>query len=304
MKTRIFTSIILSACLHFSYGQNVGIGTNSPGSKLTVNGSFAAGYITDAITPKTLGVTNYYYAYSGSVAGIVNLPAAISGAGNFGGRIYHIKNTGSSTLAITANGAELIDNQSGAGVASISLPAGYMAEIISKGTTGAVTTWEVAFLGSASPNLGTALYLKATSNTNVPGGTGIIPVNFSNTPIYNSGDFVFNGATGVITVNTPGTYIATLQTSWTNISAAQQLTGGISDVSTGLWIGRGTHYSAAALSGTVGELLSVTSPLTLTAGQQVRFAVAAPAASTILAAETGATGTGTVTTGLLQRISN
>lgn len=127
---------------------NTGIGTTTPGSKLTVNGSFAGPYTT-VTTGGTVGANDFYIAYNGSSNGTLTLPAAISGAGNFLGRMYHFKNTGAATLTIAANGAELIDNQSGAGVPTVSVPAGYYAFFISKGlTTG--TTWELVLLSSSN----------------------------------------------------------------------------------------------------------------------------------------------------------
>ena len=148
------TAIILTGFLLICSGLcaqtgNAGIGTVSPGSKLTVNGSFAAAYKNITVSTYTLLVSDYYLAWNGSSAGTVKLPAAISGSGNFSGRVYHIKNTSTSnSLTIAANGSELMDDQSGAGVASITLPAGYYAMFISKGTTSGVT-WEVAIVGSS-----------------------------------------------------------------------------------------------------------------------------------------------------------
>ena len=128
---------------------NTGVGTTTPGSKLTVNGSFAATYKNITATTYTLLASDYYLAWNGSAAGTITLPAAISGSGNFSGRIYHIKNTSTnSSLTIAANGSELMDDQSGAGIASITLPAGYYGMFISKGTTSG-TTWEVAIVGSS-----------------------------------------------------------------------------------------------------------------------------------------------------------
>ncbi len=126
---------------------NVGIGDATPGSNLTVNGSFAGNYRIATATG-SVAATDYYVAYNGASNGTLTLPAA-SGTLLLG-RTYHFKNTGSTTLTIAANGSELIDNQSGAGVSSVTLPAGYYALFISKGTTGAVTTWETAIIGTSS----------------------------------------------------------------------------------------------------------------------------------------------------------
>ena len=145
----ILTGFFLACSSMYAQTGNTGIGTTTPGSNLTVNGSFAATYKNVTVTTYTLLASDYYLAWNGSSAGTVTLPAAISGSGNFSGRVYHIKNTSTSnSLTVAANGSELMDDQSGPGVASITLPAGYYAMFISKGTTSSVT-WEVAIVGSS-----------------------------------------------------------------------------------------------------------------------------------------------------------
>lgn len=151
-KPRLFGALALCALLSgfssFSQTGNTGIGTTTPGSKLSVSGSFAAQY-TSVAASGPVGANDFYLAYSGSTNGTLTLPAAVSGSGNFSGRMYHFKNTGSATLTVAANGAELIDNQAGAGVPSVNVPPGYYAFFISKGTlTG--TTWELVLLSSSS----------------------------------------------------------------------------------------------------------------------------------------------------------
>ncbi|WP_126652321.1 hypothetical protein [Chryseobacterium aureum] len=128
---------------------NVGINTANPGSNLTVNGSFAATYRMIS-TSGTVGADDYYIAYNGIADGTLTLPAAVNGAGNFAGRTYHFKNTGLATLTISANGSELIDDQSGGGgVPSITVPAGYYAFLVNKGAvTGA--TWELVLVSSSN----------------------------------------------------------------------------------------------------------------------------------------------------------
>lgn len=302
MKKLLFSLALLTAAVFSLQAQtgNVGIGTNVPGSKLTVNGSFAATY-KNVSASATLGVSDFYVAYSGAANGTLTLPAATAAApaaGNIQGRVYHFKNTSSSTLTIAASGTELIDNQAGAGVATVTMPPGTYAMFISKGTTTG-TTWEVSILHNT---FGTALYLSATANTTVT-PPGINPVILSNV-IYNSGDFSFAPATGIITVNKAGIYVMTFQTSWVNIIDGQQLTAGITDANTGQWIGRSTHYAARATpSTTVGEALYMSAPITVTAGQQLRYGVASGQTATIIANETGASGTGVVTSALLQKIN-
>lgn len=150
MKKRIYSSLLIAFVCTGAFAQtgNVGIGTTSPGSKLTVNGSFGATY-TVVSASGAIGASDFYTAYNGGSNGTLTLPAAVSGSGNFLGRTYHFKNTGAAILTIAANGAELIDNQSGAGVASINVQPGYYAFFISKGTTSG-TTWELVLLSSAN----------------------------------------------------------------------------------------------------------------------------------------------------------
>ena len=121
--------------------QNTGIYTKNPGSNLVVNGSFAADYKI-ATGNFILDDSDFYIAYNGNADGIIQLPMAISGPGNFKGRIYRIKNTtGNRVLTVAAQNLEKIDAVTD--VSSILLPPGYYAEFISKGTTTG-TTWELS----------------------------------------------------------------------------------------------------------------------------------------------------------------
>ncbi|THD31819.1 MAG: hypothetical protein DI588_09435 [Flavobacterium johnsoniae] len=121
--------------------QNTGIFTKNPGSSLAVNGSFAGDY---KITTGNfiLDDSDFYIAYNGNADGIIQLPMAISGPGNFKGRIYRIKNTTDNwNLTVAAHNLEKIDAVTD--VSSIVVPPGYYAEFISKGTTTG-TTWELS----------------------------------------------------------------------------------------------------------------------------------------------------------------
>lgn len=144
----ILTGFLLTCSSLCAQTGNTGIGTVTPGSKLTVNGSFAAPYKNISASATVLA-NDFYVAYNGSSNGTLTLPAAVSGTGNFSGRMYHFKNTGTAILTVAANGTELIDNQSGAGVASVDVPAGYYAFFINKGTTTG-TTWELVLLSSSN----------------------------------------------------------------------------------------------------------------------------------------------------------
>ena len=173
-KTAVTLTVFFLTCgsLYAQTG-NTGVGTTTPGSKLTVNGSCAATYKNITATTYTLLASDYYLAWNGSSAGTITLPAAISGSGNFSGRVYHIKNTSTgSSLTVAANGSELIDDQSGAGIASTILPAGYYAMFVSKGTTSS-TTWEVAIVGSSSTSTPTGADNGLTMGYNSAGKTGL-----------------------------------------------------------------------------------------------------------------------------------
>lgn len=205
--------LALSGNLMYSQAGNIGINTSNPGSKLTVNGSFAATYKTTG-TSGSVDADDYYIAYSGNSNGTLTLPAAVTGSGNFIGRTYHFKNTGTATLSIAASGAELIDNQSGAGVASISVPPGYYAFFISKGTV-TNTTWELILLSSSdSLPAAASTYafstISTTSRQSLP-ATASGPyingeINYPQGTVINTGN-VMNTANGRFTASTSGYYM-------------------------------------------------------------------------------------------------
>lgn len=213
MKKQIYLALSFLAFTGLATAQtgNVGIGTTTPGSKLTVNGSFGAPYI--AVTASgAVGPNDFYIAYNGSANGTLTLPAAISGAGNFLGRMYHFKNTSASILTVAANGAELIDNQTGAGVASVNVPAGYYAFFISKGTTTG-TTWELVLLSSSNsvpaaastyPFATTATSTRQTCTATV-GPFIQTEINYPEGTVINTNN-VLNTANGRFTAPTSGFY--------------------------------------------------------------------------------------------------
>ncbi|WET47368.1 hypothetical protein PYS58_12305 [Chryseobacterium indologenes] len=151
MRKNLFF-IALWAGLSFSnvnaQSGNVGVNTPSPTSSLTVNGSFAATYKTVSVSG-AVGVNDYYTAYNSASTGTLTLPAAINGTGNFVGRTYHFKNTGTGNLIIAAAGSELIDDQNGTGSPTLTIPTGYYAFLVSKGTTTG-TTWELVLFSSSN----------------------------------------------------------------------------------------------------------------------------------------------------------
>ena len=209
---------------------NVGINTANPGSTLTVNGSFAATYKTAAASGP-VGANDYYIAYNGAADGILTLPAAINGAGNFTGRTYHFKNTGVKTLTISSNGTELIDDQngSGPGVSSITVPPGYYALLVSKGTiTG--TTWELVLVSSSNsiPSAESTYPFSAVATTDrqscnataTPSDPWIrTAITYPQGTILNKGN-VLNTSTGAFTAPNNGYYMIQGSTQFDNGNVA------------------------------------------------------------------------------------
>lgn len=215
MKRKSFSLALfttLNSVLFFSQAGNVGINTPTPGSTLTVNGSFAAPY-KSVTTSSTVDANDYYVAYNGNSNETLTLPSAISGSGNFVGRTYHFKNTGTTQLSIAASGTELIDNQSGAGVASIDVPPGYYAFFISKGTTTG-TTWELILLsnsGNLPPVASTYAFstVSTTTRQSLTASTGPFitqEINYPQGTVLNTNN-ALNTGNGRFTAPTSGFYM-------------------------------------------------------------------------------------------------
>ncbi|REC79350.1 hypothetical protein DRF60_05860 [Chryseobacterium elymi] len=122
-------------------------------------------------------------------------------------------------------------------------------------------------------------------------------------PLATSPYYSYSTSTGILTFNQAGNYLVTLQASFTNMAAGTQLLLGIRPVPDADYLGRGSHYNAAANSGSVGELMNYTTLLIIpTAGYRVRFTAAPNQNATVLATETGSTGSGNVTNVTIQKI--
>ncbi|MFP3594371.1 hypothetical protein [Chryseobacterium sp. SIMBA_038] len=134
--------------------------------------------------------------------------------------------------------------------------------------------------------------------------SGVISTLVFTTPLATSPYYSYNTTTGVLTFNQPGNYIVTLQASFTNLaSAGTQIVLGVRPVPDANYIARGSHYNAAVTSGTIGELMNYTTLVIIpTSGYQIRFTAATNASCTILATETGGTGSGNVTNVTVQKI--
>lgn len=214
MKRIVFTITAFITCyVATAQTGNFGIGTNTPGSKITVNGSFAASYKLVS-SSYTMDATDYYVAYDGNTNGTLTLPAATTAypaAGNIKGRVYYIKNTGTANLTIAANGSELIDNQSGLPVSNIGLGQGWFAILISEGTTGNVSTWEAMVM---VPNVTTTIVSMAAYDIyNLPsaatfnaGTPQVIPFAATDLQVNQGSSATWNTSTNSFDINETGIY--------------------------------------------------------------------------------------------------
>lgn len=141
MTRTIFTIAFLAAALQAGAQSNTGIGTMTPGSRLTVNGSLGHSY-SSTTTDYNLTELDYFVEYAGTGHGNIYLPVAMSGSSNFQGRIYKIKNSSPNPLAIAPVNGETVNGNS-----VIIIAAGHTAEVMSTGaTTG--STWDLLKAGA------------------------------------------------------------------------------------------------------------------------------------------------------------
>jgi hypothetical protein len=79
---------------------NTGVNTPNPGSTLDINGSLAAQYKTVSAATYTMLGSDFYVAYTGTANSTFTLPTAVTGLGNFKGRMYTVKNNTAFTVTI------------------------------------------------------------------------------------------------------------------------------------------------------------------------------------------------------------
>jgi hypothetical protein len=153
---------------------NVGIGTTTPGSTLTVNGSFAGTRNSFTANAFSLGDADYYATWKGTASGTATLPAGTAGRK---GRCYTIKNASPTyTLSVyPAANTETVD-----GNAAIVLAPGEVVQLVMTGvlpgTVGApAATSEVISLSTGTIS-GAAISKPWTSrgNSGTTAGTDYI----------------------------------------------------------------------------------------------------------------------------------
>lgn len=144
--TKVWQAVaLLSSSIAFAQAGNIGVNTANPGSTMDINGSVAAKYNAVTAALYNLTATDFHVSYNGTANATFNLPAAISGNGNFKGRLYTIKNNTNFTITVNSAAPETIN-----GNASIPVPANQSVQLINTGLTGANPTWEVVSTGSTS----------------------------------------------------------------------------------------------------------------------------------------------------------
>ncbi|MFC3158605.1 hypothetical protein ACFOEQ_08715 [Chryseobacterium arachidis] len=173
---------LLSSSIAFSQAGNVGINTENPGSTMDVNGSLAAKYNSVTASVYNLSATDFHLSYKGTSNATFNLPAAISGNGNFKGRMYTIKNNTNFIITINAAGSETIN-----GNATVSVPANQSVQLINTGLTGANPTWELVMSGSSST--GDYIIVKPAASQSITTGSDVTfgSLIASNNITYNTG---------------------------------------------------------------------------------------------------------------------
>jgi hypothetical protein len=215
-KQLIYTIAVFVVCSNLLQAQtgNVGVGTTTPGSKLTVNGSFAAAFRTVTATTFATEENDHYITWNGTAAGTVTLPASTSGTDRTG-RLYYIKNTSALyTLTIDGAGSEMIDNAQ-----TVLLQPGESALLVKTNVnTASGITWEVVQISrTQSPYYlavagGAQTYVEGT-----PTKSTLTGIEYST-----NGAADFNTGTSVWTCPQTGTYKFELEVQGTATSATNE----------------------------------------------------------------------------------
>ncbi|MDQ0065054.1 hypothetical protein [Chryseobacterium lathyri] len=260
----------------FSQAGNIGINTPNPGSTIDINGSLAANYIAINTAAYNLNSADFHVSYNGTANAVFNLPAAISGVGNFKGRMYTIKNNTNFTITVNSAAPETIN-----GSASITVPANQSAQLINTGLTGANSTWEVVSMGSSST--GDYIIVKPNAAQSVSTGSDVTfgSVIASNNITYNAG--VFNLKAGK-------TYVLRCQLHATDFSLA----GGFFVYE---WVDASNN--SVLPSSTTGVVDAINNyPATTIGGQPEAYAIYRPTVDTSVKVRLGGAGTAQLNPGI------
>jgi len=189
---------------------NTGVNTPNPGSTLDINGSLAAQYKTVSAATYTMLSSDFYVAYTGTANSTFTLPTAVTGLGNFKGRMYTVKNNTAFTVTINPVTPETIS-----GNTSITVPAGQSVELISTGLTGAASTWELSGFRSSAFPLTTASNGLNAVGTNVRLGGALIQA----TDIATAGNNLIISGTGNLGVGSATAPVSKLEVNGSSTNA-------------------------------------------------------------------------------------
>lgn len=215
-KQLIYTIAVFVACSNFLQAQtgNVGVGTTTPGSKLTVNGSFAAAFRTVTATTFAADENDYYITWNGTAAGTVTLPASTSGTDRTG-RLYYVKNTTALyTLTIDGAGSEMIDNGQ-----TVLLQPGESALLVKTNVnTASGITWEVVQIArTQSP-----YYIAVAGGAQIFADGTTTKATLTGVEYSTNGAVDFNTGTSVWTCPQTGTYKLQLEVQGTATSTTNE----------------------------------------------------------------------------------
>jgi hypothetical protein len=300
MKRFLFAataSFLIATSVLAQTTNNVGVGTSTPGSKLSVNGAIAAGYNTFTTPTFKLDNTHHDASWLGTADGICYLPSAVSGAGNFKGRAYFITNLATSyNLVVTAASNENV----GFGT-TFTLSPGCAIYVVS---TGALSgkTWEI-MSNSCLEQSYTPIFLGRMTTNFTPAVVQDNPIAIPNiaeiSDAYNVWDPAISTYTcirsGVYEVSMTATYRGTGHGNARVVLGLISVDGGDPSVAGGTvlpgqWVARGNfEENADDRTGTF------TTPVYMAKGKKYRFGtgrILAAATLTLAATTSGNTGTG------------
>ncbi|SDR05058.1 hypothetical protein SAMN05421664_3294 [Chryseobacterium soldanellicola] len=275
--TKVWMAVgIFSSCFASAQVGNVGVNTPNPGSTMDINGSVAANYTAVNAASYNLNSSNFHVSYNGTSNAVFNLPAAISGTGNFKGRMYTIKNNTNFTVTVNSATPETIN-----GSASVFVPANQSIQLINTGLTGANSTWEIVSLGSSST--GDYIIVKPNAAQTVSTGSDVTfgSVLIANNITYNAG--VFNLKAGK-------TYVLRCQLHATDFSLA----GGFFIYE---WVDASNN--SVLPTSTTGVVDAINNyPATTIGGQPEAYAIYRPTVDTSVKVRLGGAGTAQLNPGI------
>jgi hypothetical protein len=154
--------------------------------------------------------SDFYVAYTGTANSTFTLPTAVTGLGNFKGRMYTVKNNTAFTVTINPVTPETIS-----GNTSITVPVGQSVELISTGLTGATSTWELSGFRSNAVPLTTASNGLNAVGTNVRLGGALIQA----TDIATAGNNLIISGTGNLGVGSATAPVSKLEVNGSSTNA-------------------------------------------------------------------------------------